>query len=68
MKMNNKAQLDFLEFDSVSIVGILMGLVCGAVTIIIMARVPGVNIFFKIMGFVAGCVVGYFASSKITGS
>lgn len=62
--INKKAQLDF-DFDEEQIVGVIAAVICALVTLIVMKRVEGIGIFWKIMGGVAGAVIGYFMGAKI---
>ena len=61
---NKKGQFDF-EFDEENMIGIAAGVVTAIIVLIIMKRVEGINIIFKIMGGVLGLIIGYFLGAKI---
>ena len=58
--MNNKGQFDF-EFNPLALGA---GIVTGIIANVVMAN-SSIGIFWKILGFVGGMVIGYFMFDRI---
>ena len=53
-----------MDFDDLNIVGIILGLIGGGISLIMTSRMGG-GLLIKILGFVITAIVCYFVGGKI---
>jgi uncharacterized membrane protein YeaQ/YmgE (transglycosylase-associated protein family) len=62
--MNNKGQFDFLDEFEFNPLSLAAGIVCGIITFFVTSQ-TSMGLFYKIIVFTLGLIIGYIVFDKI---